>query len=104
MPSIIGLDFSKTKEIYDVFDTFEAISKLPLDNFGAYIISMATAPSNVLVVELLQHNCHVKNPLRVVPSFEKLDNLKVAHAAMARLFSINWCKNRINGKQEVMIR
>ncbi|GJX38862.1 WD repeat-containing protein 44 [Tanacetum coccineum] len=59
-------------------DTFEVISKLLSDIFGAYIISMATTPSDVLAVELLQLECHLKNPLRVVPLFEKLDDLKAA--------------------------
>ncbi|GKF14029.1 phosphoenolpyruvate carboxylase [Tanacetum coccineum] len=62
---------------------YEVISKLPSDSFDAYIISVATAPSDVLAVELLQHDCHLKNPLRVVPLFEKLDDLKAAPAAMA---------------------
>ncbi|XP_022849993.1 phosphoenolpyruvate carboxylase 1-like [Olea europaea var. sylvestris] len=64
---------------------------------------MATAPSDVLAVELLQRECHVQNPLRVVPLFEKLADLEAAPAAVARLFSIDWYRNRINGKQEVMI-
>ncbi|KAI5424100.1 Phosphoenolpyruvate carboxylase [Lathyrus oleraceus] len=82
---------------------FKNIVELPSDNFGAYIISMATAPSDVLAVELLQRECHVKQPLRVVPLFEMLADLEVAPAALARLFSIDWYRNRINGKQEVMI-
>ncbi|KAK5840362.1 hypothetical protein PVK06_009259 [Gossypium arboreum] len=53
-------------------------------NFGAYIISTATAPSDVLAIELLQH-------------------LEAALAALARFFSVDWYRNRINGKQEVMI-
>lgn len=64
---------------------------------------MATAPSDVLAVELLQRECHVKHPLRVVPLFEKLADLEAAPAALARLFSVDWYKNRIDGKQEVMI-
>ncbi|KAL7586975.1 hypothetical protein Lser_V15G40727 [Lactuca serriola] len=100
---LFGPDLPKTEEISDVLDTFHVISELPSDNFGAYIISMATAPSDVLAVELLQRECHVKTPLRVVPLFEKLADLKAAPAAMARLFSIDWYKNRINGNQEVMI-
>ena len=64
---------------------------------------MATAPSDVLVVELLQRECHVKQPLRVVLLFEKLADLKVAPVVVARLFSICWYKNQFNGKQEVMI-
>lgn len=64
---------------------------------------MATSPSDVLAVELLQRECRVKKPLRVVPLFEKLADLEAAPAALARLFSIDWYRNRINGKQEVMI-
>ncbi|XP_060188163.1 phosphoenolpyruvate carboxylase, housekeeping isozyme-like [Lycium barbarum] len=100
---LFGPDLPKTDEIADVLDTFNVIAELPSDNFGAYIISMATAPSDVLAVELLQRECHVKNPLRVVPLFEKLADLESAPAAVARLFSIDWYRNRINGKQEVMI-
>ncbi|XP_019194133.1 PREDICTED: phosphoenolpyruvate carboxylase-like [Ipomoea nil] len=100
---LFGPDLPKTEEIADVLDTFHVIAELPSDNFGAYIISMATAPSDVLAVELLQRECHVKNPLRVVPLFEKLADLEAAPAAVARLFSIDWYRNRINGKQEVMI-
>nr|AAK58635.2 phosphoenolpyruvate carboxylase isoform 1 [Hydrilla verticillata] len=100
---LFGPDLPKTDEIADVLDTMHVIAELPFDNFGAYIISMATAPSDVLAVELLQRECHVKKPLRVVPLFEKLADLETAPAAVARLFSIDWYLNRINGKQEVMI-
>ncbi|KAF8641997.1 hypothetical protein HU200_067510 [Digitaria exilis] len=100
---LFGPDLPKTEEIADVLDTFHVIAELPADNFGAYIISMATAPSDVLAVELLQRECHVKTPLRVVPLFEKLADLEAAPAALARLFSIDWYRQRINGKQEVMI-
>ncbi|KAM1042407.1 hypothetical protein ACFX2C_031471 [Malus domestica] len=81
---LFGPDLPKTEEISDVLDTLHVISELPSDNFGAYIISMATAPSDVLAVELLQH-------------------LEAAPAALSRLFSIDWYRERINGTQEVMI-
>ncbi|CAN6925935.1 unnamed protein product, partial [Brassica oleracea] len=55
---LFGLDLPKTEEIADVLDTFKVISELPSDCFGAYIISMATSPSDVLVVELLQREGH----------------------------------------------
>ncbi|XP_072959263.1 phosphoenolpyruvate carboxylase 1 [Typha angustifolia] len=100
---LFGPDLPQTEEIADVLGTFHVIAELPADNFGAYIISMATAPSDVLAVELLQRECHVKKPLRVVPLFEKLGDLEGAPAAVSRLFSIDWYMNRINGKQEVMI-
>ncbi|KAK6134704.1 hypothetical protein DH2020_031552 [Rehmannia glutinosa] len=100
---LFGPDLPKTEEIADVLDTLHVLAELPSDCFGAYIISMATSPSDVLAVELLQRECHVRQPLRVVPLFEKLADLEAAPAAVARLFSIDWYKNRINGKQEVMI-
>ncbi|KAE9616919.1 Phosphoenolpyruvate carboxylase [Lupinus albus] len=100
---LFGPDLPKTHEIDDVLEALHVISELPSDNFGAYIISMATSPSDVLAVELLQRECHVKQPLRVVPLFEKLADLEAAPAALARLFSIDWYRDHINGKQEVMI-
>lgn len=100
---LFGADLPKTDEICDVLDTFHVISELPPDCFGAYIISMAMTPSDVLSVELLQRECRVAHPLRVVPLFEKLADLEAAPAALARLFSIDWYRNRIDGKQEVMI-
>jgi phosphoenolpyruvate carboxylase len=63
----------------------------------------ATSPSDVLAVELLQRECGVKTPLRVVPLFEKLADLQGAPAAVERLFSVDWYRKRINGAQEVMI-
>nr|AVN87068.1 phosphoenolpyruvate carboxylase 1 [Selenicereus undatus] len=100
---LFGANLPKTEEVAEVLDTFHVISELPPDSFGAYIISMATAPSDVLAVELLQRECRIKNPLRVVLLFEKLADLEGAPAAMACLFSIDWYRNKINGKQEVMI-
>ncbi|KAJ1285471.1 hypothetical protein BS78_03G282000 [Paspalum vaginatum] len=100
---LFGPDLPKSDDIADVLDTFHVLAELPSDNFGAYVISMAIAPSDVLAVELLQRECHVKKPLRVVPLFEKLADLEAAPAALARLFSVEWYRNRINGKQEVMI-
>ncbi|CAH9109522.1 unnamed protein product [Cuscuta epithymum] len=100
---LFGPDLPQTEEIADVLNTFHVLSELPSDSFGAYVISMATAPSDVLAVELLQRECHITDPLRVVPLFEKLGDLEAAPAAVARLFSIDWYMNRIKGKQEVMI-
>ncbi|PPS06489.1 hypothetical protein GOBAR_AA14157 [Gossypium barbadense] len=57
--------------------------------------------SDVLAVERLQRECHVKKPLRVVPLFKKLVDLEATPAALAWLFSVDWYRNRINGKQEL---
>jgi phosphoenolpyruvate carboxylase len=98
---LFGADLSLTDEMKDVMNTFMVIAELPSDCFGAYVISMATSPSDVLAVELLQRECRVPKPLRVVPLFEKLADLESAPAALKRLFSIDWYRSRINGKQEV---
>lgn len=90
-------------EVRDVLETLRVVAELPSDSFGAYVISMATAPSDVLIVELLQRECKVLAPLRVVPLFEKLADLESASACLSRLFSIDWYLNRINGKQEVAL-
>ncbi|XP_047080729.1 phosphoenolpyruvate carboxylase 1-like [Lolium rigidum] len=100
---LFGDDLPMNEEVADVIGTFRVLAELPPDCFGAYVISMATAPSDVLAVELLQRECHVEHPLRVVPLFEKLADLESAPAAVARLFSIDWYMDRIGGKQEVMI-
>jgi phosphoenolpyruvate carboxylase len=45
----------------------------------------------------------VSNNHLVFSLFEKLADLEAAPAAVARIFSINWYRNQIKGKQEVMI-
>ncbi|KAK4420659.1 Phosphoenolpyruvate carboxylase 2 [Sesamum alatum] len=102
---LFGHDLPKTDEIAEVLNTFHVLAELPSDNFGAYIISMATAPSDVLAVELLQRECRVKSPLRVVPLFEKLADLEAAPAALAStIFNrLSTAATGSKGKQEVMI-
>jgi phosphoenolpyruvate carboxylase len=68
---LFGSDLPMSAEVKDVLDTMRVIAELPSDCFGAYVISMATAPSDVLAVELLQRECRIAKPLRVVPLFEK---------------------------------
>ncbi|KAM0918088.1 hypothetical protein ACQ4PT_009061 [Festuca glaucescens] len=97
---LFGPDLPQSDEVTDVLGTFRVIAELPEDSFGAYVISMATAPSDVLAVELLQRECGVKKPMRVVPLFEKLADLQQARATMELLFSVDWYKERINGKAQ----
>ena len=100
---LLAPDMPQTEEIADVLGCFRVLAELPRDSFGPYIISMATAPSDVLAVELLQRECHIREPLPVVPLFERLADLQNAPASMERLFSVDWYLQRINGKQQVMI-
>ena len=90
-------------EVAEVVRTFRMLSELPVDSLGAYIISMAHTASDVLAVVLLQKECGITNPLRVVPLFETLDDLEYAETAMRQLFSNAWYHDHIGGKQECMI-
>jgi len=90
-------------EQQELMDTLRTCAGLPSDGLGAYVISMSSQPSDVLVVRLLQKEAGFRKPLRVVPLFETLDDLDNSSAVMDQLFSIPWYKEDIQGDQEVMI-
>lgn len=92
-----------TPEVGEVFDTFRMMASLGAEPFGAYVISMARAPSDVLVVEYLQRLFGVREPLRVVPLFETESDLDAAPAVMEQLFLLDWYHARCAGRQEVML-
>jgi phosphoenolpyruvate carboxylase len=92
-----------TDEVKDVLDTFALIAQLPRNSLGAYVITMASAASDILAVEWLQRVAGVRDPLRVVPLFETSRDLRNAGHVVDALFSIPWYRERINGRQEVMI-
>jgi phosphoenolpyruvate carboxylase len=96
-----GLELSP--DAREVVLTMRMLAELPTDSLGAYVISMAKTASDVLCVVLLQRECGVRNPLRVVPLFETLDDLNSAPATMTTLFESSWYKAHIRGEQECMI-
>jgi phosphoenolpyruvate carboxylase len=100
---LIPMDMPFTPDQQELMDTLHTCAKLPSDSLGAYVISMAGAPSDVLAVRLLQKEAGIKKPLRVVPLFETLADLNHCGGTMEKLFSIPWYKNDIRGDQEVMI-
>tara|TARA_R110001592_G_scaffold356455_4_gene658386 strand:+ start:12299 stop:15019 length:2721 start_codon:yes stop_codon:yes gene_type:complete len=100
---LIPIDFPASADTQEVLDTFNVLSQQPPSALGAYIISMATHPSDVLAVRLLQQKTGCQHPQRIVPLFETLSDLEGAAQAIDRLLSIDDYKNVINGHQEVMI-
>ena len=100
---LIPEDFPASDEVKDVLDTFKLLARQPAEYLGAYIISMATCPSDVLAVEVLQKACGVTHPQRVVPLFERLDDLQNAAQTMEVLWMNPVYKQKIAGQQEVMI-
>lgn len=89
--------------VREVIETFRTAARIPPASLGAYVISMATQPSDVLAVELLQQAAGVDPPLRVVPLFETVDDLRTAGASLGRLLDIPWYRRRTRDRQEVMI-
>ena len=89
--------------VEEVLATFRMLAQQPSEALGAYVISMAKQPSDVLAVMLLQKEAEVATPMRVVPLFETLADLDNAAACLDALLSIDWYKAAINGQQEIMI-
>jgi phosphoenolpyruvate carboxylase len=92
-----------TPEVTDVLATAAAVATLPAGSLGAWVISMARTPSDVLAVVLLQQAAGVPRPLRVVPLFETVDDLRNAGPGLEALLQIPEYRDRIGGRQEVMI-
>ncbi|WP_213686635.1 phosphoenolpyruvate carboxylase [Acinetobacter sp. WY4] len=90
-------------DVQEVFATMRTLAEQPSESLGAYIISMAEYPSDVLAVLLLQKEAGIEHALRVVPLFETLKDLDGAAATMSTLFNMHWYKQHIQGKHEVMI-
>ena len=78
-PLIRSTFTSGNPQVDEVMATFRTLAQLANTNnsesFGAYVISMATWPSDVLAVRLLQKEAGVKKPLRVAPLFETKEDL-----------------------------
>jgi phosphoenolpyruvate carboxylase len=117
-PELWRPDADLDPEVRDVLQTFAMAARQGDGAFGAYVISMATAPSDVLVVELLQQEARrvfrptpgdgcVGGPLRVAPLFETLSDLDGAGEAMRRLLYVPWYRRHLaevhDDHQEVMI-
>ena len=96
-------DIPFTADQQEVIDTIKVVASLPSDSFGAYVISMASEPSDVLAVRLLQKAGGVKEPLRVAPLFETLNDLNNSYKTIDKLFSVDWYRAQISNRQEVMI-
>ena len=89
--------------VQEVFATMRTLAEQPPESLGAYIISMAEYPSDVLAVLLLQKEAGIQHALRVVPLFETLKDLDGAADTMNTLFNMHWYKQHIQAKHEVMI-
>src|SRR5690606_31016820 len=92
---LIPWDLNPGPAVADVLDTFRVAKQVGPESLGAYVISMARQPSDVLAVELLQKAVGNTRPQRVAPLFETLADLESAGESMRKLFSIPWYRRRI---------
>ncbi|HYO75771.1 MAG TPA: phosphoenolpyruvate carboxylase, partial [Thermoanaerobaculia bacterium] len=100
---LIPRDLELDDDAREDLATFRAIAKIPRDSLGAYVITMASNPSDVLAVALLQKEAAIAEPLRIVPLFETIADLRRAGETMSKLLGIGAYRDAINGRQEVMV-
>jgi phosphoenolpyruvate carboxylase len=92
-----------TDDVAEVFATCRTIAQTDAGALGAYVISMAHQPSDLLAVMLLQRESGVASWMRVVPLFETLDDLNNATETMSALLEIDWYRDKVSDGQEIMI-
>jgi phosphoenolpyruvate carboxylase len=100
---LIPRDLALDDDAAEDLRTFRMLAAIPRESLGAYVITMAGAPSDVLAVALLQKEADIREPLRIVPLFETIADLQRAGATMGSLLAIDWYRTAIDGRQEVMI-
>ncbi len=100
---LVPRNWEPSEPVREVLATCEVVAAQTPQALGSYVISMASQPSDVLSVILLLREAGMKHPMRIVPLFETLDDLRGAPAAMEALYSIDWYRDYCNGAQEVMI-
>ena len=117
-PELWRADADLEPAVRDVMQTLAMVARQGEGALGAYVISMATAPSDVLAVALLQQEARrvfrpapgdgrQAPPLRVAPLFETLADLDGAGASMRSLLAIPWYRRHLaevhDDHQEIMI-
>ena len=100
---LVPRNWESSESVREVLATCEVVAQQTPQALGSYVISMASKPSDVLSVILLLRESGMKFPMRVVPLFETLDDLKGAPDSMAALYEVDWYREYCQGRQEVMI-
>jgi phosphoenolpyruvate carboxylase len=104
---IVPKRFKPADPVADVLETLRALTRIHPDSLGAYVITMASRPSDVVAVVWLQQELGVRPARRVVPLFETARDLGAAKATMTALLSLpwyrEWLQDAAGGRQEVMI-
>lgn len=100
---LLSSAFTASAETQEVLDTCQVIAETSADALGSYVISMASAPSDVLAVQLLLKESGLHRAMRIAPLFETQDDLHNAAAVIDQLLSLADYRDSLVGPQEVMI-
>lgn len=100
---LLPLEWEPSSQTKELLDTCKVIARTPKGSIPTYVISMTRYPSDILAVYLLLKESGCPYILPVTPLFETLADLNNAERIMTELFSIDWYKDTIKGKQMVMI-
>ncbi|HKK54948.1 phosphoenolpyruvate carboxylase [Marinobacter sp.] len=100
---LVPRNWQPSDEVREVLATCEVVAQQTPEALGSYVISMASKPSDILNVILLLREAGMTYPMRVVPLFETLDDLRGSPDSMAALFAVDWYRQYCEGRQEVMI-
>ena len=87
----------------EVIDTFRVIAENDAAGISAYVVSMASAPSEVLAVALLLKEAGVHRNIPIVPLFETLADLESAADTVDALLSMPWFRAYVGHRYQVMI-
>ena len=100
---LVPRDLEADDDVREVLATFALMAVLPPDSLGAYVISMAGAPSDVLAVALLQKEARLSPPLPVVPPVDTAATLAAAGSMLRDLLAIPAYRALAGERQQVMI-
>jgi phosphoenolpyruvate carboxylase len=100
---LVPRKWTPSADVQEVLDTCAVAANATSEALGAYVISMARQPSDVLAVHLLLQDGGVSEPLPVVPLFETLDDLSRARQVLTTLLQNDWYRKQINSRLMIMI-
>lgn len=100
---LIPHNWQPSPETQEVLDTCKVIAAQPREVLGAYVISMARVPSDVLAVKLLLKEADCSFSMPVAPLFETLDDLNNSGDVINSLLSVDWYRQDTGNRQMVMI-
>jgi phosphoenolpyruvate carboxylase len=100
---LLPRDWEPSEPVKEVLDTCRIVASQPREAFGAYVISMARTPSDVLAVHLLLQESGCPYRMDVCPLFETLNDLNNAEAVITQLMGIDLYRGFIQNHQMVMI-